>query len=244
MKTLLLILLLIPANLFAANIVVYDDAPQTVTNKIIEIRTGTVAELGAVTGMTDGFKYTVTDGSTITSCTSGGGTHKVECCYDESESEWEACHPGINPTAYPVILTTVPAFAGQGLKVGSDGKSIDTEPHQAVITILNPNSVESESLAQLFWFMNDITITYVWCAVDSGVFYINLIEGDQGFDMLTSDLPCVTVGWSSCASGCSVDTIDTDMDNIAGKEEWFGVSFTQTDSDTNSLTIGIGYTID
>ena len=102
-----------------------EDTPQTVTDKIIEIRTGTVAELGAVTGMTDGYKYTVTDGSTITSCETGGGTHKVECCYDESEAEWEACHPGINPTAYPVILITVPTFAGDGIEVGSDGKSIN-----------------------------------------------------------------------------------------------------------------------
>ena len=36
MKTLLLILLLIPANLFAANTVLYDDATQTVTNKTID----------------------------------------------------------------------------------------------------------------------------------------------------------------------------------------------------------------
>jgi len=128
MKTLIIILLLIPANLFAANTVVYDDAPQTVTDKIIEIRTGTAADLSAVTGMTDGYKYTVTDGSTITSCETGGGTHKVECCYDESEAEWEACHPGINPTAYPVILTTIPTFAGRGLVVGSDSKSIDVLP--------------------------------------------------------------------------------------------------------------------
>ena len=127
MKILLLILLLIPANLFA-NVAVYDEAEQTVINKVIGIKEGTVAELGAVTGMTDGFKYTVTDGSTMTSCTSGGGSHKVECCYDESEAEWEACHPGINPTAYPVILTTIPTFAGRGLVVGSDSKSIDVLP--------------------------------------------------------------------------------------------------------------------
>lgn len=86
---------------------------------------GTVAQLGSITGMEDNSKYTVTDGKTMTDCETGGGVHKVECCYDESEAEWEACHPGINPTAYPIILTTIPDFAGDGIEVGSDSKSIN-----------------------------------------------------------------------------------------------------------------------
>ena len=49
MKTLLLILLLIPANLLAANTVLYDDATQTVTNKTIDCALNTCLNVGGGT---------------------------------------------------------------------------------------------------------------------------------------------------------------------------------------------------
>ena len=125
MKYLIVIILLLPLPAYAANTVVYDDAPQTVTDKIIEVRTGTAADLSAVTGMTDGFKFTVTDGANLTDCVTGGSNHKVECCYDETEVEWEVCYPGVNQARVPVVTGTVASFAGKGLAVGSNGVSID-----------------------------------------------------------------------------------------------------------------------
>lgn len=103
-------------------------------------------------------------------------------------------------------------------------------------------SPEVEDLDEMFWFMNDVTITYVWAMTDTGTVTFNLNDGSN--DILSSDLVADDDGQTSCASGCDVDTINTDYDNITGKTEDVDVDISATASSPTKVSIFIGYTID
>ena len=100
-----------------------------------------------------------------------------------------------------------------------------------------------EEMAGLFpGWMNDVTITFVKCVTDAGTVTINLEDGGDN-NMLSAELVCDVGGQTSCASGCDVNTINTDYDNITAKTEDIDVDISAVDTAT-TLSIMIGYTKD
>ena len=100
-----------------------------------------------------------------------------------------------------------------------------------------------ESLNDLFWFMNDITITYVWCKTDTGTVTLNLEDGSDN-NILSAELVCDVGGQTSCASGCDVNTINVSYDNITAKTEDIDYDASAVASSPTKVSIQIGYTID
>lgn len=101
----------------------------------------------------------------------------------------------------------------------------------------------TESLNNIFWFMEDITITYVWCKTDTGTASINIEDGSDN-NILTAELVCDAGGQTSCSSGCDVNTINGSYDNITSKTEDVDLDISATASSPTELTVYIGYTID
>jgi len=100
----------------------------------------------------------------------------------------------------------------------------------------------TEALNDIFWFMNQVTVTYVWCITNAGTASINLEDGGDDNIIASSDLSCDTDGATACSSGCD-GTIDTDQDNITAKTEKIDIDISAVSSAT-VVNICVGYTID
>ncbi len=129
-----------------------------------------------------------------------------------------------------------------GRSITSDADSIDADAElytdQMGVRIETP---AVEDLDKIFYTMNAITVTRVWCITDAGTTTIN-IENDSGTDILSSDLICDVGEQTSCASGCDVDTIQLAQDNIAAFNN-ANISISATATATVA-TVYIGFTID
>ncbi len=89
-----------------------------------------------------------------------------------------------------------------------------------------------------------VTVTEVWCETDVGTATINLQRDDgSAANILSADLVCDTNEQSSCASGCTVDTIVLTEDNLAVDNE---VDFVLVSVATapKRVSLCVEYTID
>jgi len=132
--------------------------------------------------------------------------------------------------------------AGRSLTLSGDSVEADAELYtdQSGFYVTDP---VTESASDIFWFMNDVTITYVWCKTDTGTVDVNLEDGSDN-NILSSELVCDAGGQTSCASGCDVDTINGSYDNITAKTESVDYDASASASSPTELTLYIGYTID
>ncbi len=99
-----------------------------------------------------------------------------------------------------------------------------------------------EDLDKILYFMQDITVTRVWCITDAGTVTLN-IENDSGTDILSADIVCDVGEQTACASGCDVDTVQLAQDNIAAFNN-ANISISATASSPTVLNVYVGYTID
>jgi len=132
--------------------------------------------------------------------------------------------------------------AGRSLTWSTDDMVADAELYtdQDKVWFETP-AVESMNDLFLGW-MNAITITYVKCKTDAGTVSINLEDGSDN-NILSAELVCDVGGQTSCASGCDVNTINTDYDNMTAKTEDIDLDISAVDTATE-LSLMIGYTID
>ena len=136
-------------------------------------------------------------------------------------------------------------IAGRSLTLtgaSPDTLDIDAEIYtRSIGTYVTDPVVESAS--DLFWFMDDITITYVYCKTDTGTVTLNIEDGSDN-NILSAELVCDAGGQTSCASGCDVNTINTSYDNITGKTETIDYDASAVASDPTELTLYVGYQVD
>lgn len=148
----------------------------------------------------------------------------------------------------PSALTTVDISAntnlaaGRSLTLSGDSVEADAELYtdQQGAYVSDPAAGDFNNI---FWFMNDITVTYVWCKTDTGTVTLNIEDGSDN-DILTADIVCDSDGQTSCASGCDVNTINGTYDNITGKTEDGDLSITSVATSPTELSIYVGFTKD
>ena len=132
---------------------------------------------------------------------------------------------------------------GRSLTINSNSLDVDSELYtdQTGIYIEDP---AVESLNDIFWFMNNVTIVYVWCKTDVASSTVSLnIEDGSNNNILSAELVCDDDGQSSCASGCNVNTINTSYDDITAKTEDIDVDISATSGSPGKVSLFIGFTI-
>jgi len=157
MKYLVILILLLPSIVYAQP---YGNLQPYGTGSIFGVPTGTVVQMLALSSPQNGWRYDITDGSSRTDCTVGSGTHKVECCYDETISKWEHCLGGTGPVA-----VTLSSFAGKGLTGEGGATSIDVKPDVYCANIPAQISVTNWLVV---YVPDAMTVTSIYCLVDAG----------------------------------------------------------------------------
>ena len=137
--------------------------------------------------------------------------------------------------------TQVASAGGRGLTLTNESMSADAE----LYTEKSGVRIESpivEDLDKIFYFMNAVTATRVWCMTNTGTADIN-IENDGGTNILSAELVCDVGEQTSCASGCDVNTIQLAQDNIAAFNN-ANISISAVGSSPTVLTVYVGFTKD
>jgi len=138
--------------------------------------------------------------------------------------------------------TAVTDLEGRSLTIGGATLAADAELYtDDVKAWIETPAVEAMNNL-LCGFANDITITFVKCITDAGTVELNLEDGSDN-NILSAELVCDTGGQTSCASGCDVDTINTDYDNITARTEDIDLDISAVATATE-LSLMVEYTID
>ena len=170
-----------------------------------------------------------------------------------------------NFTGGDIVLSTLSVDAGTYAAASIDGDDINSNIAGRSLTLnaASPDTLDADAelytdekgvyiensalddtevFNDLWFFMNTMTITYVWCETDTGTSTINIEDGGDN-DILSSDLVCDAGGQTSCSAGCDVNTINGTYDNITGKTEQLDLDIL-TASSPNNTRVYVGYQID
>lgn len=147
--------------------------------------------------------------------------------------DWNSATAGADNNTTLIATTAfvqqeINGAGGRSLTCGSGSCDADSELYTGTIGAYLEHLYAAETFTNVLMTSVAGTITRVKCYTVAGTSSINVVNG--GNNVLSSALACDTDGQSSCASGCDVNTINTDYDNLT--------AFTPANVDTSLATIG------